>query len=404
MSIAFDDILAARERISSGLIRTPCPASPRLSEVAGCQLWCKLDLLQYTGSFKERGARNALLLLAEDRRQRGVVAASAGNHALGLSYHGGLLEIPVTVVMPRSAPLVKQMTCRRLGANVVVHGDDFAQAFAEAQRLAREQGWTYVHGYDDPAIIAGQGTMGLEILEQAPEVEAILVPVGGGGLIAGLALAVKTLRPEVRVIGVEAARSPSLTRALEAGQPIATPCQPTLADGLAVGRVGDNAFALAREHVDQVLTADESELALAVLRIVERERTVAEGAAAATLAPLLAGALPELANRRVALCLCGGNIDPSVLTRVIDKGLVADGRLCRFTAHISDRPGGLAALTARIAATGASVREIMHDRAFSGGDVNAVNVLCIVETRDHDHVAELAAALEQASLPIQLHA
>jgi len=401
--IEFADVVAARERIADAVYCSPCPESVALSEVAGCRVFCKLDYLQRTGSFKERGARNALLLLDEAQRRRGVIAASAGNHALALAYHGMLLQSPVTVVMPTHAPLVKVQTCRHLNANVVLHGDCFDDAVDEARRIAERDGLHYVHGYDDPAIIAGQGTMGLEILDQVHGAQAVVLPIGGAGLIAGVSLAIKTARPEVEVIGVEAAHAAGYSAAVAAGEPVHIDTQPTLADGLAVNIVGKRAFALARQHVDRVVTVDEDALALAILRVLEREKGVVEGAAAAPLAALMAGKLPELAGKRVVIALCGGNIDPTILSRVIEKGLVADGRICRFTATISDRPGGLAAMATLLARCGASVKEVIHDRAFCGADVSAVNVLCVVETRDAAHIAELHTALAEAGIPIRVH-
>ncbi|MCX5658278.1 MAG: threonine ammonia-lyase [Planctomycetota bacterium] len=389
MDVTYADIQSAAARIAGGVYESPCPPSIPLSLSLGCEVFCKLDYLQRTGSFKERGARNALMLLDDVARRRGVIAASAGNHALGLAYHGKLLHIPVTVVMPRFAPLTKVANCQALGATVVLHGEQFDDARAKAQELVDAQGLTYVHGYDDPAVIACQGTMGLEIVSQVPDLDAIIVPVGGAGLIAGIGLAVKTLRPRVKIIGVEPANVASLTAALAAGKPVKASVTPTLADGLAVSTVGARAFEIARKYVDRVVTVDERWLALAVLRIVELEKGVVEGAAAAPLAALIAGLLPELAGKRVVLPLCGGNIDTPVLGRIIERGLAADGRLCRFVASISDRPGGLARLASIIADTGASIRDIEHDRAFAGSDLASVNVRCVVETRDAGHVARL---------------
>lgn len=389
-----EEIEAARARIRGGIQETPCPESVPLSELTGSRIYCKLDSLQRTGSFKERGARNALLLLDDPARARGVIAASAGNHALGLAYHGQLLDIPVTVVMPTTAPLIKVTTCKRLGARVLQTGATFAAAKETADRLAEEEGLTYVHGYDDPAIISGQGTMGLEILEQVPDVDAVVLPIGGGGLAAGVATAIKARRPRVKVIGVEPRAAACYYAALKAGRPVATDVQPTLADGLAVATVGTNAFALLREHLDRVLLVDEDLLALAILRLVELEKSVVEGAAAAALAPFLGDMVPELAGRKVVLTLCGGNIDPTVLSRILECGLVADGRMARFTAEISDRPGGLAAFTQRIADAGASIKEVVHDRTFSGPDISAVLIRCVVETRDRGHILELFEDLE----------
>ncbi|MBL9218016.1 MAG: threonine ammonia-lyase [Opitutaceae bacterium] len=399
-SVALADIRAARRRIAGGVIVSPCPESIPLSEITGARVYCKLDNFQRTGSFKERGARNALLQLEPAQKKRGVIAASAGNHALGLTYHGRLLGVPVTVVMPDYAPLIKVSTCKRLGARVIVAGKDFAEARAHADALADREGLAYIHGFDHPAIIAGQGTMALEIFEQVPDADALVCPIGGAGLVAGLAVAAKALKPRLKVIGVESVATASFTAALKARRPVSIPRRATLADGLAVLKVGGNAFELARTRVDQVVRVSEDWIALAILRMVELEKTVVEGAAAAPLAALMAGLLPGLRGKKVVLTVCGGNIDPAILSRVIEKGLVHDGRLTRFTAVISDRPGGLAELTRVVAASGASIKDIEHDRAFSGPDVSAVNAVCTVETRDHAHIRALHRALRQHGFPV----
>jgi threonine dehydratase len=398
--ITLKQIQEAKRRIKGGIYYSPCPASIQLSEIAGADLFCKFDNLQRTGSFKERGARNALLLLNESSRRNGVVAASAGNHALGLAYHGKLLGIPVTVVMPESAPLIKITTCQRLGAEVVVSGKNFAEARQKADALAVEQSLKYINGYDDWEIIAGQGTMGLEILDQVPDLDAVIVPIGGGGLIAGIALAIKTLKPNVRVIGVEAENTASFSAALKAGEPVYYDMKPSLADGLAVPIAGANAFSIAKDLIDDLVLVSEDQIALAILRILELEKGVVEGSAASTLAVLLSGRVPDLAGKKVVLPFCGGNIDPMVLNRVMERGLVADGRLSRFSAVISDRPGGLATLTRVIASVGASVKEIAHDRTFSEAEVSAVQVICTVETRDRKHIEELHRALNEAGMRI----
>lgn len=399
--ITFDNIQAARKRIVGAVFYSPCPPSIALSEITGMHIHCKLDNLQRTGSFKERGARNALTQLPDDQKKRGVIAASAGNHAQALAYQGGLLAIPATVVMPRFAPLIKITNCQKLGANVMLHGKDFAEAKAHACALAADKGFAYIDGYDDPPIIAGQGTMGLEILEQVPDVDLVVVPVGGGGLIAGVSLAIKTLRQETKIIAVEAENVASFSAALKADKPTPIKTHPTLADGLAIPEVGANAFAIARDHVDFAITVTEEEIALAILRLVELEKLVVEGAAATALAAAMSEKLKQFAGKNCVLLLCGGNIDPNILSRVIERGLVADGRLCRFTAVISDRPGGLADLAREIAATGASIKQVVHERAFGSADVSTVNVLCTVETRNADHVAELRAHLQ--SCGVQTH-
>lgn len=407
MPVTLAEIRGAARRIAGHVAVSPCPESIPLSEITGVRVFCKLDNFQRTGSFKERGACNALRLLSSEQRRRGVIAASAGNHALGLAYHGRLLSIPVTVVMPDYAPLIKITTCQKLGARVLIQGRDFAEARQAADLLAHEEGLRYVHGFDDPEIIAGQGTMALEILRQVPQVDAIVAPIGGAGLIAGIAVALKTLRPSVQLIGVESSATASFTAALRSGRPVAIPRRATLADGLAVLKVGEHSFALAKERIDRVVTVSEDWIALAILRLVELEKTVVEGAAAAPLAALMAGKLPELAGKVVVLTVCGGNIDPAILSRVIEKGLVADGRLARFTVITSDRPGGLAALAKVIADSGASIRDIVHDRAFSGPDVSAVNCSVTVETRDQAHVRAVRRAVQSAGFhllkPAKIH-
>ncbi len=400
--ITFADILAARERIRGGIYESPCVESIPLSQLTGARIWCKLDYLQRTGSFKERGARNALLRLTDAQRARGVVAASAGNHALGVAYHGSLLGIPVTVVMPRFAPLIKVTNCRAFGATVVLHGDDVGQARDRAVELAEREGLAFVHPFDNADVVAGQGTMGLEILEQAPDVEAVVVPVGGGGLIAGIGTVMRERAPAVQVIGVEPEAAASLSAALAAHEPTTVTLAPTLADGLAVARVGDIPFAADRHVVDRVVTVDEAAIALAILRLIELEKSVVEGAGATPLAALIAGKLPDLAGRKVVLTLCGGNIDTNMLGRVLDVGLVADGRLTRFTVSVLDRPGGLARLTATIAQAGASIHELTHDRAFSGPRLSEVRVVCVVETTGPDHVRELHEALRQAGFAVNV--
>ncbi len=394
------DIVSARERIAGGIYESPCVESIPLSELTGAHIYCKLDYLQRTGSFKERGARNALLRLTAEQRARGVIAASAGNHAQGIAYHGSLLGIPVTVVMPQFAALIKVTNCRTLGARVILHGADLTAARAHAEELAEREGLTFIHPFDNLDVMAGQGTMGLEILEQTPDLDAVVVPVGGGGLLAGVGTVMKALKPSVRVVGVEPDHAACFVAALAAGAPVTVPLAPTLADGLAVALLGTRPFEMLQQVVDDVVTVDEASIALAILRLIELEKSVVEGAGATPLAAFLAGKLDGLRGRRVVLALCGGNIDLTMLDRVIEVGLVADGRLTRFTVSIADRPGGLARLAEVIASAGASVKEIVHDRAFSGPDLSAVRVVCVVETTGHEHVRTLHAALHKAGIAI----
>ena len=398
--ISFADITAARERIRGGIYESPCVESIPLSQLTGAHVYCKLDYLQRTGSFKERGARNALLQLTAEERARGVIAASAGNHAQGIAYHGSLLGIPVTVVMPKFAPLIKVTNCRHLGATVLLHGADLSEARAQAEAVAQREGLKFIHPFDNAHVIAGQGTIALEILEQTPSMQAIVAPVGGGGLLAGIALVTEAVKPDVRVVGVEPEHAACLSRALAAGHPVPVTLSSTLADGLAVAQTGAQAFEVLRRVADRVVTVDEAAIALAVLRLIELEKSVVEGAGAAPLAAFLAGKLDMLKGLDVVLVLAGGNIDLTILDRVIEIGLVADGRLTRFTVSISDRPGGLARLAQVIASTGASIKEIVHDRAFSGPDLSEVRVVCVVETTGHEHVAQLHRALADAKVRI----
>jgi threonine dehydratase len=304
------------------------------------------------------------------------------------------------VVMPRVAPITKIVNCERMRAAVLLHGNNIAEARGRADELVQEKGLAYINGFDDPAIIAGQGTLGLEIAAQVPDLDAVIVPIGGAGLIAGVALALKTLKPGVQIIGVEPENAASYTAALAAGHPVWTELKPTLADGLAVPKVGENAFALARTRVDRTLLVRERDVALAVLRLIELEKAVVEGAGAAPLAACLAGLVPELKGRNVVLPLCGGNIDTTTLGRVLERGLAHDGRLCRVSATISDRPGGLARFASLVAEEGASIVDIAHDRAFASEDLTTVTVHCILETRDPAHIASLRRRLNQAGFQL----
>src|SRR5688572_22757578 len=395
--VTLESIRAARERIADVIYHSPCPYSLSLSRLCGAEVYCKLDHLQITGSFKERGARNKLLQLDEEQRRKGVVAASAGNHALALGYHGQDLRVGVTVVMPKWAPLIKVSNCRSFGANVVLHGDSYADARKRALEIAGGTGATFVSGFDDPDIIAGQGTMGLEILEDVPDVDAVIVPVGGGGLIAGVGLAVKSLRPQARVIGVEPNNAPTMRESLKAGRVMRIDTKPTLADGLAIAEVGKLCFDIARNVIDELVMVDEVQVATSVLRLLELEKTVVEGAGAVPLAAAMTRSL-GLEGKKIVLCLCGGNIDVSLISRVIERGLAADGRLCRVVAQMSDRPGSLARLAAVLAETGASVKEVYHDRHFGPADVGTVAIACVLETRDFGHIEQIKQALGAAGI------
>jgi threonine dehydratase len=398
-TLTLADIQAARSRIADVIYHSPCPYSLTLSRLCGCEVYCKLDHLQMTGSFKERGARNKLMLLPAEAKRAGVIAASAGNHALGLAYHGQDLGIAVTVVMPTGAPIVKVSNCRSFNAEIILHGDTYDEAKHHALELSAKTGKVFISGFDDRDIIAGQGTMGLEILEDVPDVDAVIVPVGGGGLLAGVGLAIKSLRPGVQVIGVEPENAPTLRASLDAGRDTRIDLKPTLADGLAVAHMGHLCYDIIQKVMDKLIMVDEARIARSILRLLELEKTVVEGAGAVTLAAAEDAAALGLAGKKIVLCLTGGNIDVTLLSRIIERGLAAEGRLCRFTVYISDRPGSLAQLLGVIAATGASIKEVSHDRNFGPADVARVAVAVIAETRDAAHVQELLDALTAAKYP-----
>ena len=399
-NVSLAEIVAARARLNGAIAYTPCSESAALSDLTGARIFCKQEFLQRTGSFKERGARNALRQLSPEQAQRGVIAASAGNHALGLAWHGRLLNVPVTVVMPRFAPLVKVARCRQFGATVVLHGDTFDEARNEAGRLAEEKQLTYIHPFDDPHVIAGQGTLAFEILEQVPDAEAVVVPVGGGGLLAGVATVLHALKPDLQIIGVEPANAACFAAGLAAGKPVRVATRYTLADGLAVAEAGRHPLAIAQPLVHRMVTVPEEAIALAMLRLAELEKCIIEGAGATGLAALLDGHLPELAGRKVVLLLTGGNIDPLAHSRVIERGLAADGRLYRFDVLLNDRPGSLAHLSGLLADVGANVTEIVHNRTFAGPDLSRVHVLCTVETRDRAHIAEIQQRLAEQNVEL----
>ena len=396
--IAFSDIEAARKRIGEGILVSPCAYSDALSKRTGARLWLKLENLQMTGSFKERGACNTLMSLSAEERARGVICASAGNHAQGVAYHATRLGIDATIVMPEATPLTKVQSTREfLGTSgrVVLFGASFDEAYEEARRIEAAEKRTFVHPFDDERIMAGQGTVGLELLEQNPYLEAVVVAVGGGGLISGIAVAVKETNPRIKVYGVESAAFPSMKRALAAGHPETVPTARTIAEGIALTRAGDHCYEVVKKYVDDVVLVDEEEIAEAILSLLEKEKTVAEGAGAAPVAALLHHRLP-VAGKKVAAIVGGGNIDMNVISRIIERGLVKSARLVKLDIRIPDISGSLARLTAVLAEKRANVLQIEHDRTFADTGLNEVVVTVQLETRGPDHVAEIKAALGAA--------
>lgn len=393
MAVTREDILAARERITDGVVRTPLVPALALADRLPAGVHLKLENAQRTGSFKDRGALNRLLALSAEERSRGIVTASAGNHAQAVAYHGRRLGIPVSVVMPEHTPLVKVANTAGFGAAVHFHGETLSESMVEARRIEAEDRRTLVHAFDDERVIAGQGTIGLELLEQLPQLTAVVVPIGGGGLIAGIAVAIRAARPDVRIYGVEASAAASAAASRREGRVVQIESSETIADGIAVKRIGDLTFPLIEQHVDDIVAVDEPAIAAAVHLLLEREKTLAEGAAAVPLAAMLEGKLPLRREDVVAVIVSGGNIDVSLLGRIIDRGLVADGRLARLAVTVRDRPGHLARLTRLVAEEGANVLDVAHARAFADISVRDVDIVLHLETRGREHMDAVVARL-----------
>jgi threonine dehydratase len=398
--ITLADIRTARKTIGDSVFLSPCAYSETFSRRTGNKIFFKLENLQMTGSFKERGAVNKLSSLTAEERQRGVITASAGNHAQGVAYHATRLGIRSKICMPIGTPLIKISSTKSYGAEVILFGNNFDEASEEAERLRKAENLTFVHAFDDDAIIAGQGTIGLELLEQQPDLEAIVVPVGGGGLIGGIACAVKETNPRIKIVGVETARIPSMKAALAAHAPVTLPPAATIGDGIAVRRAGDRTLPLVSKYVDEIVTVDEEEIANAILLLLEREKTVAEGAGAAPVAALL-NHKTSLQGLRTAVVISGGNIDVNFLSRIIERGLVKDGRLVRLRLRAPDQPAALYKVLGLIADLRANVMNIVHDRSHYGVPLGESAIELTLETRGRDHANEIIAALQTSGYPIE---
>ena len=384
------DIRQAQARLAGQVLETPCVESRTLSQIAGCQVFLKFENLQFTASFKERGACNKLVQLSQTERERGVIAMSAGNHAQGVAYHAQRLGMRAVIVMPRFTPGVKVERTRSFGAEVVLHGDTLEEARSHALALAQREGLTFVHPYDDEAIVAGQGTVGIEMLAAVPELDTLVVAVGGGGLIAGIAAAAKELKPGIEVVGVQTLRFPNMFNAIKhesLPQGVST-----IAEGIAVGTPGRIPQALIEKHVDDILLVDEGDIEHAIVLLLEIEKTLVEGAGAAALAAVLKEP-QRFAGRKVGLVLGGGNIDPMLLAAIIHRGMVRGGRLARIRACARDVPGSLARITAIISEAGANIDEVHHQRAFTMLAAQNVEIELVVQTRGRDHIQAVLAAL-----------
>jgi threonine dehydratase len=395
--ITLHDIQTAAQRISGQVLNTPCVESKTLSQITGAQIFLKFENLQFTASFKERGACNKLSTL-DLATCKGVVAMSAGNHAQGVAHHAARLGLRAVIVMPLFTPGVKVENTRRLGAEVVLHGDTLDEARSHALALAASQGLTLVHPYDDPLIIAGQGTVGLEMLQAVPDLDTLVVAVGGGGLIGGIATAAKALRPSIRIIGVQAQRFPAMYNAIKGTQ--LPQGASSIAEGIAVGRPGVLPQEIIRSLVDDILLVDEGDIEQAIVMLLEIEKTLVEGAGAVGLAAVLK--YPELfKGQRVGLVLCGGNIDPLLLSSIIERGMVRAGRLARIRVGARDVPGSLARITAAVAQAGANINEVQHQRAFTLQAAQNVDIELVLQARGHAHVAQVLEALRAQGFEAQ---
>lgn len=393
--LTLEEIKKARERIRDSILLSPCSRSETFSSLTHNTVFLKFENLQMTGSYKERGALNRILTLTPEERKRGLIAASAGNHAQAVSYHATKRGLPAQICMPLATPLNKVMATRRFGAEVILHGANYDEAYEEARRRSQEQDLTFIHPFDDYAVIAGQGTLGLELIEQAPDLEIVAAAIGGGGLISGMACALKETNPRIRVIGVQTARLPSMKAALEAKRPVTLPVATTLADGIAVRRAGERTLPLVEKYVDEIVTVEEEEIANAVLLLLEREKILAEGAGAASLAALVNQKF-VCAGKKVVVVISGGNMDVTLLSRIIERGLVKDGRLIRLRIHLPDYPGALHRLTGVLAEHRANIVETSYNRAYFGVEFGDTAIDLTMETRGSEHVDEIAAALNAA--------
>jgi threonine dehydratase len=393
------DIQAAAGRLAGQVLDTPFVESRTISQLTGCQVFLKFENLQYTASFKERGACNKLAQLGAEERRRGVVAMSAGNHAQGVAYHAHRLGLRAVIVMPRFTPGVKVERTRGFGAEVVLHGDTLDASRAHARELAQQQGLVFVHPYDDEAIVAGQGTVALEMLREQPDLDTLVIAIGGGGLIAGIATAAKAIRPDIEIVGVQTERFPAMVNAIKGTTlPQGTS---TIAEGIAVGTPGAITEAIVRQRVDDLLLVDEGDVEQAIVMLLEIEKTLVEGAGAAGLAALIKHP-QRFAGKRVGLVLSGGNIDPMLLASIIERGMVRAGRLARIQVNARDVPGNLARITATVAEAGANIDEVHHQRAFTLLAAQNVAIELVLQTRGREHIAQVIERLREAGFDTTL--
>ena len=392
ISVTLNDVKAARSAIREHVNLSPCNLSPRLSERADCKFHLKMENMQRSGAYKDRGAMNAVLSLDDAGRKAGVIAASAGNHAQGLAFAAQANGIHATIVMPETAPIAKRKGTEKFGAEVVLHGNGYDDAFVRATELQKEKGYSFVHAFDDPRVIAGQGSVALELLEQNPYLEVFVVPIGGGGLAAGMSVALKEINPKVRIVGVQAENIASMKASVEAGK-IVTVKGSTIADGIAVATPGSYTFPIIHKYVDEIVTVSEEEIADGILVLLESEKTVVEGSGATAVAACLHGKVAGIAGKQVCCVLTGGNIDTTFLAKVLERGLAKEGRLAKIIAVVPDRPGSIADLAAIAASQQANILDIHHGRTFTSAQYRETEVELMVETRGPEAVEAILKAI-----------
>jgi threonine dehydratase len=395
LSVSFSDVQQARQRIANLVLVTPLAYSEKLSAMTDCRLYLKLENLQMTGAYKERGAFSKTLHLSEQEKRIGIVTSSAGNHAQAVAYAAKRIGIPASIVMPETTPLSKVQGTQAFGPSIVLHGDNYDAAFQRAKELQQQQGYTFIHAFDDPDVIAGQGSIGLELLEQNPYLDVIVVPIGGGGLISGIAVAIKETNPKIRIIGVEAAAMPGMHASLAAGKVTTISSSSTIAEGIAVATVGSYTFPIVQKYVDDIVTVTEEEIANAVLLLLEQEKTLVEGAGSVGLGALCNRKIQGVAGKNVAVVVSGGNIDLNMLSKILERGRVKDGRLTHLRVVLPDKPGSLIELSALLADHRANVLQIVHERSFSQANLGEVEVSFTLETKGHQHAQEIVKALSE---------
>jgi threonine dehydratase len=395
ISVSFSDVQQARQRIGNLVLVTPITYSEKLSAMTDCRLYLKLENLQMTGAYKERGAFSKSLRLSEQEKRAGIVTSSAGNHAQAVAYAAKRIGIPATIVMPETTPLSKVQGTQAFGPSVVLHGNSYDAAFHRAKEIQKQHGYTFVHAFDDPDVIAGQGTIGLELLEQNPYLDVIVVPIGGGGLISGIAVAIKETNPKIHIIGVEAAAMPGMHTSLTAGRVTTISSCSTIAEGIAVATVGSHTFPIVQKYVDDIVTVTEEEIANAVLVLLEQEKTLVEGAGAVGFAALYNRKIQGVEGKNVAVILSGGNIDLNILSKILERGRAKDGRLTHLKVVLPDKSGSLVELSALLAGHGANILQIVHERSFSKANLGEVEVSFTLETKGHQHAQEILNSLHE---------